>query len=194
MKRPHAKKILIEQINNSEFVKAAGWDPNYITINNEKISYVNVMGIIVEVQDKAIVLDDGTGTMPIRFFSKMPTLTIGKAAQVIGRINMVKEEKFLAGEMIGLVHPDWLKVRKNEVSFVATKPIEKKKVETKQAVEDVYNLKDDIIDEIKKLDSGSGVDMEVLTGGSTEKQKAITSLMEEGEVFEIMPGKVKVLE
>ena len=49
---------------------------------------------------------------------------------------------------------------------------------------------------IKKLDKGAGADIEdiLLESGIENAEKYITTLINEGEIFEIRPGKVKVLE
>jgi hypothetical protein len=88
-----------------------------------------------------------------------------------------------------------LKVRKEEIKHLKktpSKPVENKKEH--EEVTDIYNIKDDLIEKIRKLDPGEGVEMTTLINGNNETEKAIKSLLEEGEIFEIIPGKVKVLE
>ncbi len=54
----------------------------------------------------------------------------------------------------------------------------------------------EILEVIKKLDSGAGADYEdVITKSKMQNpEKSLLSLMKNGEVFEVSPGKLKVLE
>ena len=53
---------------------------------------------------------------------------------------------------------------------------------------------EDIIETIRKLDKGEGVFIEDLTQTTKNSEKQIKNLLEQGEIFEIKPGRVKVLE
>ncbi len=196
-KRQVAKKVLINQINKGTYIKTAGWDPSYVLIGKEQVTIANVMGIIIDKQDKLLIIDDGTGNIPVRFFdnNEMPNMEIGQAVQVIGRVSEHNKTKFITGQAITKITIEWLKVRKQEV-----KNKEETKEETKIIAEPMnevtqsYNIKDDLIEKIKQLDPGEGVEVTTLINGSQEKENAIKSLLEEGEIFEILPGRVKVLE
>ena len=154
------------------------------------------MGIIVDKQDKLLIVDDGTGNIPIRFFdnNEMPNVEIGQPVQVIGRVSEHEKIKFITGQAVAKVAIEWLKVRKEEVERKEIVEQKKAEEEPMKEVTHSYNIKDDLIEKIKNMDPGEGVEVTTLVEGSQEKENAIKSLLEEGEIFEIVPGKVKVLE
>jgi hypothetical protein len=58
----------------------------------------------------------------------------------------------------------------------------------------IGNRMEAVIQLIKKLDDGSGAPIEQLVEANPEAESILTTLMAEGEIFEIKPGRVKVLE
>ena len=75
-------------------------------------------------------------------------------------------------------------------------PVETASVEEDIVVEDVVSeetISDKIIDYIKKQDSGDGVDFDDIANAVGDGD-AIKNLLTEGELFEIRPGRLKVLE
>ena len=53
-----------------------------------------------------------------------------------------------------------------------------------------------IVTLIKELDNGAGADMQELVNkcDTEEAEKIIKTMLEQGEIFEIKPGKLKILE
>lgn len=196
-KRQVAKKCLIKQLISGSYVKTAGWDPSYILVGNEQVSIANLIGIIIDKQEKLIVIDDGTGNMAVRFFENniIPEVNIGDSVQVIGRVSEYEGSKFITGQAVSKIAIEWLKVRKEEIKINEEIPKKEEKVqEIRDEVTHAYNIKDELIEQIKNLDPGEGVEVTTLINGNEETEKAIKSLLEEGEIFEIIPGRVKVLE
>jgi uncharacterized protein YidB (DUF937 family) len=111
-------------------------------------------------------------------------------------------------------NPKWLEVRKLELEKnklpeleVKTEQIQEtsvKKQETTSTdnpntiVEEEFvesSINNDVVNKIKELDQGNGADFdEVIKQTSKESEKIILSLMKNGDVFEVSPGKLKVLE
>lgn len=58
----------------------------------------------------------------------------------------------------------------------------------------VETSEEDIIETIRKLDKGEGIFIEDITQLSKNSEKQVKNLLEQGEIFEIKPGRVKVLE
>ena len=60
-------------------------------------------------------------------------------------------------------------------------------------VEKESNPDERIIEYIKQKDSGEGVDVEEIIGKYSDAQQVIERLQVQGDIFEVRPGKVKVL-
>ena len=130
------------------------------------------------------------------------SVQIGTAILVIGKIRVYGGEKYIAPEIIKPIDKEWLKVRNLELE---KKPTEEKtesdtKVETqlneevkKEEEYDSDNKK--IIELIKSLDSGDGALIEEIKEKSQINQidEIIDKMLKEGEIFQNLPGKVKVL-
>ena len=74
-------------------------------------------------------------------------------------------------------------------SNVEESNVEEESVSSDNSSEDIFNI-------IKDLDNGEGADTEevIEKSGRPDCEKIIDSLLNEGEIFELKPGKLKVLE
>jgi RPA family protein len=213
-KRQIARKVLIsELIDNTYIVKEDG--PNYIKIRDLKVSRVNIVAIVIsleiEANIKTILIDDGTGKIPLRIFDSISVLddvSVGDPVTIIGWIREYGEERYVTPEILKKIDdPKWIELRKKEISLSQLKneiktDIEENKeievIEDIEIIEEVENLSksDKIYELIKRLDSGSGANIEEIISESDDPntEKIIISLMKEGDIFEIRPGRFKVLE
>ncbi len=214
-KRQIAYKISIGIILKGKYTKTEGRDPNYILIGEEKISRINLIGIIIEISYNSnyetLLIEDGTGKIFIRsfeqksFFSK---LKIGDAIQIIGRPREFNSEIYIIPEIIKLIkNKKWIDVRLFELQqgllekFAAmdnTQSTDNRQPggldvsgeftdEKVASSERVYNL-------IRELDKGAGADYKAVVEQLGEQARAlIEKLLKEGEIFEIAPGKIKIL-
>ncbi len=193
-KRQVAIKVSIKDLNLGKYIKQEGWEPNYIlTDNNVKISRANVMGTIVTKNEDNLVIDDGSASIATRSFDVVINFSefeVGDIVQVIGRPREFEQEKYFAIEIIKKINSEWLKVRQKELS-----KLDYEKIHEEVIVEDVVvvNNYDDVIKIIKEKDSGDGAKIEELISQGIE-EKLINKLLENGEIFEISPGKIKILE
>lgn len=221
IKRQTAHKILIRDILNSEYFKEEGWTPNYLKTNRGNISKVNVIGIIIS-KDNGMVIDDSTGTLPLRTFESQEIFNIhhvGEIVLVIGKPREFNNSKYVAPDIIKKIDPAWMKVRMKEFGISLTQNndflIEKEVLSnvntTSYADEEKFNSLnvvqekndednnltsyDKIVSWIEKNDSGNGVGIDdiIMNSNIENCEKIINSLLEEGEIFEIRPGIVKVL-
>lgn len=199
--RQTAYIISVNDIKNSQYTKSDGeWDPNYIKVGDLNVSRVNIMGTVVSAESENVssfTIDDGTGTINARVFDdsiKMPE--IGDIIMVIGKPREFNEEKYIVPEIVKKIENEkWLEVRKKYMK----KPQQSEKKEEpkeEEVVEQVVSSEDDVIDLIKQLDNGEGADVDaVIEKSSMENcEKRINMLLSEGEIFEVKPGRVKVLE
>jgi len=208
-KRQVAYKIKINDILKGEYIKEAGeWSPNYIQVGNKKVSRVNLMAVVVSKGDlentnhQNLVIDDGSGKISIRSFDEnnnFDSVEVGDFALVIGRPREYLNEKYIVSEILKKIEDRlWVELRKLELGNIKdekeTESVSKVVVEEKVSSGEDINTK--IFNLIKEIDNGEGADtQDVIKNSKVEKaEEIITKLLREGEVFEIKPGKLKVLE
>jgi len=167
-----------------------------------------------------LLVDDGTGNMVVRLFEenkKINEIEIGAVILILGKLRIYAEEKYLSPEIIKKINPLWLKVRALEFSDffspLATRtfspPPLPEKVEFKTAEEfeeevisaeaplfSTMNLSTEkILQLIKELDRGEGASMEELIEKSALEgvEDFLKRMLERGEIFQVVPGKIKIL-
>ncbi len=206
-KRLVAQKVSIKEILQGEYVKEDGWNPNYIITDGKKIYRINLISVVLSKSNQtdtnyySLLLDDGTSKISARSFEKnyiIENLEIGDVVLLIGRAREYGKERYVIPEIIKKIeNKGWIEVRKLELR----KNEEKKKIEekvervseeeviTEPSSQVIYNL-------IKKMDNGNGVDFDSVIKNSnlSNTEEIISNLLQEGEVFELRPGKLKVLE
>ncbi len=201
VKRETAYKLSIKQIQESKYTYQEGWNPNYLLIGSTKISRVNVIALVVSKEDNLVKIDDGTGNVELRMFDEKQrnqSIEIGSPVLVIARPREFNESKYLVPEIIKkLDSKKWLELRAKELEKIdygkqieEEKPVEVEENKPKETSEPIA-----IVDKIKELDEGDGVPIEDLLS-SLEMENAdkyIDSLLNEGEIYEIKSGRLKVL-
>jgi len=231
-KRQTAYKAQIKDIVCGDFIRAEGWNPNYIIDKyNRKISRINLISAIVDISGKentfnycSLALDDGTGRITARIFEEHERLkgfSVGDIILIIGRIREYGKERYILPEIIKKIHnPIWIDLRKKEIEILqkslnkklpeSEKVKEKKKPENNNANQEdkkveeeeivdmkgVSGLSEKINSIIRELDCGEGADIdEVISKSGVEScEDMINSLLLEGDIFEIKPGRLKVLD
>lgn len=217
IRRQIAYKVKIKNILEGRYVKnEGGWMPNYIELGEFKVSRVNLIGIVVQkpiepnTNQQSIVIDDGTGKIPIKSFeesSMFDKTRIGDAVLIIGRPREFGAEKYIVPEIIKkLDNIEWIRLRQLELNSAV--PAFKEAVYTDNNIRKDDILKEEIIEDaiegpsdkvyklIKENDKGNGSDFDGIVSLSKEKgtEKIIKRLLEQGDIFEVKPGKLKVLE
>jgi RPA family protein len=123
-------------------------------------------------------------------------IEVGDIVLVIGRPREFSSEKYILIETIKKIDPAWTKVRELELekNIAEHIPITKNKIPVEESIVDL-NPTNKIIKLIKELDKGNGVSIEELSSKNIEGiDKMVDMLLKEGDVFEIKPGRLKVLE
>ena len=211
-KRQIAYKVRINDLLRGEYVKEEGWNPNYVELGNKKISRVNIIGTIVSKESverfQSLLLDDGTGKIGIRSFEPNPVLDnvdIGDVVLVVGRPREYGTERYVLIEIIRKIKNNkWILHRKAELEkVIVPEPLKKEPVK-EQIVEEPISTEEEVIKDestaekilkkIKELDSGEGADFDQAIKGIEDGENVIKSLLSEGELFEVKPGKLKILE
>jgi len=198
-KRQTAYKIRIKDILDSKYVKTEGFNPNYLEMSGKEISRINLMGVVVQKSDVnnniTLIVEDGTGKISARVFESnvlLDKIKVSDAVLIIGRPREFSNEKYVLIELIKKIDPLWAKVRKLElgelkdINSLSDKPIEE---------EIVTSSTNQIVKLIKELDKGHGVSIEDISSEDIgDIDKKIEMLLKEGDIFEVKPGKLKVLE
>ncbi|NQU79557.1 hypothetical protein HQ545_07345 [Candidatus Woesearchaeota archaeon] len=198
-KRQIAYKVKIEDVLSGKYVNEDGWLPNYISINDLKVSRVNMLGVVVSVSgSQELVLGDKTGNISLKFFKSPPSVSVGDIVTVIGRPREFGQDRYIVPEIIKkLSDPKWVEVRKKEliIKKFAEAPVEKEVIVTTDDLSDENPLLK-VCEIIRSLDEGAGVGFEDISvkfkDGDIES--FIKKLLEQGDVFEVKPGRFKVLE
>jgi RPA family protein len=202
IKRMTAKFVDINEINKGTFVKRTGWDPSGVLTNYGEISRVNLTGLIVSIDQEenitTVIIDDGTGNIQLRAFEEIKSeLKVGEIIRVIGKIRENNGSMYIVPEIIKPVSKEWYKYHGLRLKLqkltskklpIDTNTGDKEEIQTGPS--------QTIINAISILDKGSGVDIDEIVNNIkiTGSEDLIRALIEEGEVFEVSPGRVKLLE
>ncbi|MBU0980394.1 MAG: hypothetical protein KJ709_06300 [Nanoarchaeota archaeon] len=186
-----AVKLDISSVLSSDYREEEGWEPNYLLLGDAtKVSRINVIGMVVDRAENACTLDDGTGLLPLRFFEKgLDIPAVGTPVLVIGRPREFNGERFLASEIMKpLASTKWVELRRLELKG-------RTKTDKKEAAEEGIGNAETLLKLIKDMDKGDGVDSQELVkaAGMSDADSILESLLRDGEIFEVKPGRVKLL-
>ncbi|MBU0628352.1 MAG: hypothetical protein KKC75_04125 [Nanoarchaeota archaeon] len=210
-KRQVAHKIRINDVLRGSYVKEEGeWSPNYVLVGDKKVSRVNLMAVVVSKESPEntnhsnLLIDDGSGKISVRSFdgsNNFEGINIGDFIMIIGRPREYLNEKYIVSEILKKVeNSKWVELRKTELNraFGAYEAKQEENLSEKEVKEEIVvdDINSKIFQIIKEIDLGEGADtQDVITKSNIgEAENIITKLLERGEVFEIKPGKLKVLE
>lgn len=196
-KRQVAYKVRISDLTNGKYITQEGWNPNYVMVNGKKISRVNIIGVVVsksgDAEYHSMVIDDGT-KISVRSFEQnsfFKKADIGQIVNIIGRPKKYGEEVYILPEIVKETTKEWMEFRKLELEKTVKVP-EIKKEEKIEVKEEIFDA-DMLIDFIKNNDKGEGVDFKDMLQ-IENAEKLVSTLLQEGDIFEIRPGVYKVLD
>jgi len=213
--RQTAYKLWISDLLNAEYNKGAGeFDPGFLTVRNLEVSRVNLVGVVVDKSNldnyMIVTLDDGSGGITLRLWGEdinlFSTAEVGKFLFVIGRVKMFNNAKYILPEIIKVVNPSWIKLRRLELNRTYGEPIkiEKFNVEElgppsdivyEEVVGDVNEERGKILTILESQDKGDGVEIEKVIRESkvSNAEAIIQELLKDGEIFEVKMGKLRIL-
>ena len=217
VQRQTAQITSIKELINGKYVIQEGWKPNYVQTNFRKLVRVNIIGIIVDKPNPyQFIMDDGSASILVIDFNqrkKTTTLKVGNPVLVIGRPRQAEKDLFIASEIATsdqlIKQPLWIVKRKEDLKKLESNLVQK--IDSEEVlVEDLDETisdgelvqpisgnvtGDDIIVFMRKKDSGDGVSIdEIVDYFGQEADDVILTLMSMGEVYEIKPGRIKILE
>lgn len=201
VKRETAMICMVDDLLKGNFVRTEGWNPSYFSTRLGDISRVNLIGVIVSKENaEGLLLDDGSGRILLRSFGEISfnEVDIGDLILVIGRPRTYNDQNYVLPEIIRKISQKWGAYRQLQLEILRKK-IRPEKKEVRILIkeeEQPVNHYQKIIAFIRDLDSGSGADTEEVIKRSDipNGEYVIRKLIEEGEIFEFKPGKLKVLE
>ncbi len=172
---------------------------NFLELGNNKIVRVNVVGNIIdkfqsegEKKFAFLTLDDASGQINAKTFgqdvSMFENISQGHTVMLIGLLRVFNNELYILPEIIKIIDPRYLLIRKLEIEKSLPKEIKK---------EEILAVKDQIIGMIKKEEENEGIDtekliMEIKASPDLINQE-IKRLLEEGIIYEPRPGRVRYL-
>ncbi|RJQ17966.1 hypothetical protein C4573_00870 [Candidatus Woesearchaeota archaeon] len=187
MERQTAYICKIGELLKGRFIKGEGFEANAVLTEHATIARANILGVVVHEETNAFMLDDGTGRVLVKSFEPLHEVpALGDVVQVIGKPRVYNDQFFIFPEIVKkIIDKRWIAYRQR-VLELREKKVQRTDVEA-------MPLNQQIISFIKKNDAGNGVsltDLKVL--GDTDKM--ILQLLADGEIFEVKPGYVKVLD
>ena len=217
--RQTAIKTRISNLINGSYVLKGGLEPNYILYNGQKISRVNLIGVVVSKNQSefsnntSLIIDDGSGRIGVRSFDNEPILdrvSVGEVVLLIGKPREYGNEIYIVPEVIKEVeNKGWVEVRKLELGLSDGHGGAQQKIDQKadsQTSEEEVVEEDDgpvnttsaesLLKIIKNIDDGEGADFQdvVAMAKSENAEDILKNLIKNGDIFELRPGKLKVLE
>ena len=170
-----------------------------LEVGEKKINKINVVANIIEKfvsegekKYVSLTIDDASGQIKVRIFGesveRFKDVDQGHTVLIIGMLRSFNNEVYVLPDIIRVLDPKYLLVRKLE--FEQNKPKEVNKEEIKE-------LKDKILDMIKNSEGDGGAETEEiilkLKSDPDLINKEIQKLLEEGLIYEPRPGKIRFL-
>ncbi len=200
-KREPARKASVSELLGESFVEGEAM-----------VRRVNILATVVDKSQvderayKSVIVDDGTDQVQLRFFGSEGTegdlfgkVEVGNFSVIIGKLRKYGDSVYVSPEIIKkLGDVKWADFRRLELrarggaKAVTSKPAALPKIE-----KDVVNRdKMEIYTIVKQLDGGRGADLlEVAAkAANPNADLIIREMVKAGDLFEVLPGKLKVLE
>jgi len=194
-KRATATKVRIADILGGNYSRQEGWQPSFIqTADGRQISRVNIMGVITSRNDvQSFVLEDASGSIIVRSFEAALEGEIGDFMLVIGRPREYNGSKYISPEIFKKISDiKLLELRKAELELI---DLEARKKAPIAEVKDDSSAKDRVLSIVRALDLGPGAEFDAVARAlGSEGEQRISKLLQSGELFQIRPGRIKVLE
>lgn len=206
-KRQVATKINVIDLLNGEYIKKQGWEPSQLLTSYGPISRANIIAFVVLKDENNFLIDDGTGNISLRIFDQilgLEKIKVGDLVQVIGKPREWNNQRYLVIELIRKLQDNrWLTARLLEIKLLKTRvTVQQIPRKVTEIIEkDINETKgigpyQRILAYIQTMDKGSGVDYDEIIAQINAKncERLIQDLVEEGEIFQIGPRKLKILE
>ncbi len=171
----------------------------FIEANGKNVARVNLIANVVDkfIQDDekkfaSVTLDDASGQIKLKTFGddieKLKSFEQGDTVLAIGMIREWNKEIYVTPEII----------KKKQAEYLLLRKLENEKNQPKESeIKQSTDIKEKIIDIIKREEANGGADIKKLTEELQAKSEVINQeirkLLEEGAIYEPRPGKVRYL-
>lgn len=202
-----AKKCAVKELLEGAYVAKEGTAPNHVLTPRGEVSRANVIAAVIDRPGKtAILLDDGSGQIEARAFDDeklFENILLGDVLLVVGRPREYQGRRYLVAEIAKrLGTPKWLELRHAELGRLppsprSPQPVKEAPQPVLPTVEETVTVgrTEKVIALIRRLDAGQGASVDdIVAELGAGAEGTLTTLMAEGEIFEMRPGRVKVLE
>jgi len=171
----------------------------HLDFNGKQILRVNIVANVIEKYEGegekkhiSFVLDDASGQIKVRTFGenvdKFKSVEQGQTLVVIGLLRYYNGEIYVLPDIMKVVEPRYLLVRKLELDN--NKPTEVSKEAAKE-------IKDKILEMIKGAEDQGGLETDQLIlelkADPNHINQEIQKLIEGGQIYEPRPGKLRFL-
>ena len=213
-RREAAQKFSAGEILKGEFTET-GDGAIAMSIAGRPVRRVNLLATVVDKDSsesqsyKSLLVDDGTAQIRLRFFDTetplFEKLEVGNFAIIIGKLRHYRSEVYVTPEILKpLNNVRWAEVRKLELTAQqrqqkTTNNSEKDVVDEggeENSIDAVGKDKLQLYKIVKELDTGRGADLNEITAksGLGNAESIIRDMLKNGDLFEVLPGRLKVLE
>lgn len=211
-KRQTAIKLRIGDLSKGKPISEQAGEQQrfkFLELGNKNIVRVNIVANIIdkyasegsEAQGDtparkkylSLTIDDASGQLRLKTWgedvSRFQNIVQGNTVIVIGTLRFYNNELYLQPEIIRIVDPRYLLVRKLELDKEKPKTVDK---------QEILAIKDQIIEMMKKAEAEGGLDTdkifhELTTASPDIISQEIQKMLEEGLAYEPRPGKVRYL-
>lgn len=192
-----------------------------VEVSNKQISRINLIANVVdtyandEKKFNSITLDDGSGQIRVKGFSDsfflLQGIAVGDTICVIGWLRYFNNEIYMIPDIVRRVEDKWALVRRLELIKMYGEPSHAKQDTSKDEIEpkEEFEVKSEkvasnvqsisprnaIMALIKKHEQGIDIEQLIMETNYPVDQVSsiINSLLESGEIYEPMPGKVRFM-
>jgi RPA family protein len=171
----------------------------HLECNGKQVLRVNIVANVIEKfvsegekKHMSFVVDDASGQLKARAFGenvdKFQNVEQGNTVIIIGMLRHYNGEIYVLPEVMKIVEPRYLLVRKLELDMNKPKELPK---------EDAKEIKDKILDMVKAAEDQGGLETDQLIlelkADPDHINQEIHKLIEGGQVYEPRPGKLRFL-
>ncbi|MBI5148923.1 hypothetical protein HZA33_04560 [Candidatus Pacearchaeota archaeon] len=192
-KRQTAFKLKLADLHSSHI------ENGIVEIGNKKVSRVNIIANVIdkfisegERRFASLTIDDASSQIRVKTFGddleKFNNVEIGDTILVIGNTRFFNNELYILPEIVRKLPIEWLLVRKLELGNKDTSEVQIEKIEG-------INLRQQIYTILKKSEEGVDIDKIImeLKAPVEEINSVVTKMIEEAEVYEPKPGRIRIL-
>ncbi len=182
--RQTAIKASLGDVQSSSLVEGKEDQPTALELaSGERSGRVSVIAVLVDVGEREGWIDDGTGLLQVRSFDVLKWPLVGSLVHVVGRVREYGSQRYLAVEVVRVIDAGWALVRKRELEL------------RRSLTHASHPPGVELVSMVDQLDDGQGADYESIKTmlNRNDAEQLMQSALESGTLFQVAPGRLKVL-